>query len=131
MVHARCVCGPSADAPPRLAGIASSVDDEAMERLSALASLEELDISCHDRVTDKGLLHLCKCPKLRSVSLARNSRVTMQGMSCPPQGPAKPLARHTGHLDLAPIRWGDHPITFGHCLVTRFSVYQQFQDNYR
>eukprot|EP00959_Pyramimonas_sp_CCMP1952_P267748 5597870-Pyramimonas_sp.AAC.3 len=73
----------------RLAGIASSLDDDDMQRLCArMEALEELDISCHDRVTDAGLLHLCKCTKLRSVSLARNTRITVKGARRTPSIPS-------------------------------------------
>jgi len=63
-----------------LAGIASSLEDEDLRGLGGVQSLEELDISCHDRVTDSGLLHLRQCARLRCLSLARNARITVRGI---------------------------------------------------
>jgi hypothetical protein len=59
----------------------TKITDRSLEVLGGMSSLEEVELSKCEGISNAGLVHLAKLPKLRKVSVDAGPRVTREGIS--------------------------------------------------
>src|SRR5688572_439053 len=57
------------------------ITDRSLEILGGMTSLEEVELSACANISDAGLVHIARLPRLKKVSVDASARVTRKGIA--------------------------------------------------